>query len=209
MSSSNGTLLLLSGGIDSSAIAAWIRPGHTLFIDYGQVPAGAEATAAREVARALDIPHSSITVNASAVGAGLLSGEVVEGAPSPEWWPFRNQLLVSIAAAWVVSNRRHFRGSGDEIEILVGSVAPDGLRHLDGAPSFYGALDSLLQTQEGGVRVSAPAIELDTPDLVRVSNVEDSVLGWTHSCHRSGVPCGACPGCYKRAAVLSSLERLQ
>jgi hypothetical protein len=35
-------VLLLSGGIDSSALAAWRRPTQTLVIDYGQISAPGE-----------------------------------------------------------------------------------------------------------------------------------------------------------------------
>jgi 7-cyano-7-deazaguanine synthase in queuosine biosynthesis len=28
------------------------------------------------------------------------------------------------------------------------------------------------------------------------------VLGWTVSCHRSDLPCGNCPGCWKRERAL-------
>ena len=205
----DSSVLLLSGGIDSACLAAWLRPNHTLFIDYGQRPAVAERRAARAVASELQIPFSELRIDMSAVGAGLLSGErPLEGAPSPEWWPFRNQLLVSMAAAWAVGSRTPSLQEGKPIKIMTGTVASDGVRHADGTEMFYAALNALLLTQEGNVGVQAPAITLTTGNLVNRSAIRDEVLAWTHSCHRADLPCQECPGCYKRQQVLTKLGRL-
>lgn len=203
------SVLLLSGGIDSACLATWLRPNHTLFIDYGQRPAVAEHRAAKAIASEVEIPFSELRIDMSAVGAGLLSGErPLEGAPSPEWWPFRNQLLVSMAAAWALGSPTLSLQEGRPIKILTGTVASDGARHADGTDRFYEALDALLLTQEGHVRVETPAIKLTTSGLVVRSAIRDDVLAWTHSCHRGDLPCQECPGCYKRQQVLTELGRL-
>ncbi len=97
-------LLLLSGGLDSAAVAAWQRPDHCLVVDYGQAPASAEARAAGAIARDLGLELTRVTVDASQVGAGLMSnaGKGSEVSDAAEWWPFRNQLLITIAGAWAV-----------------------------------------------------------------------------------------------------------
>ncbi|WP_158375174.1 7-cyano-7-deazaguanine synthase [Cellulosimicrobium cellulans] len=190
-------LLLLSGGLDSTALAAMTRPEHCLGIDYGQVAAQAEHRAATQVAVELDLPFTHLHVPAGAVAAGLMSGDTtfaaVDGV-APEWWPFRNQLLITLAAAWGVT--RGFT------EILLGTVASDGVRHADGTPEFRAAIDHLLRLQEGAMRVSAPAADLTTDELLTLSHVPESVLAWTHSCHRANLPCANCPGCVKRTTTL-------
>lgn len=202
-------LLLLSGGIDSAALAKLIRPDHALFIDYGQRPAPQERRSSRAVARQLGIPYGSLSVGLGAIGAGMLNDEeLLDGAPSPEWWPFRNQLLVTCAAAWAVKSRGQIGADDRPISVLVGSVRPDGERHADGRPAFYEALDVLLRFQEGNISVSAPALEFDTPELIRQSAVDDATLGWTHSCHRADIPCDDCPGCFKRSQVLAAVGML-
>lgn len=194
-------LLLLSGGIDSSALAAWRRPAQTLVIDYGQISAAGEIAAARAVAHELGLPVEVLHADCSAVGSGLLAGNDADpAAPVPEWWPFRNQLLVTLAAAWALPRGLH--------RVLVGSVAGDD-RHADGKVEFYAQLDQLTAAQEGEIRVEVPAIRLTTVELVTQSGIADSALGWTHSCHRSSVACGDCPGCIKRREVLHELGRLQ
>ena len=193
-------LLLLSGGLESSAIAAWLRPRLSLTVDYGQLPASGEIWAASRVCAELGLEHHSLSIDCSTIGSGLMAGLGGDPqAPIPEWWPFRNQLLVTFAGAWGIS-----RGVK---EILVGSVSGDGT-HVDGTASFYGALDQVVALQEGNVRVSAPAIDMSSAELIETSDVDDAVLGWTHSCHVASVACGSCPGCTKRRAVLQALGRL-
>lgn len=193
----SGRLLLLSGGLDSTALAAWLRPDHALTIDYGHVSAVGEIAASRAVCARLDLPWSHVRVDCSALGSGLLAGTAPDPhAPVPEWWPYRNQMLVTAAAAWALPRNL--------TEIIVGSVATDDT-HLDGTAAFYEALDGVVSLQEGGLRVRVPALRLTTTDLLRQAQLPAGVIGFTHSCHRAPVPCGLCPGCIKRSAVLDEL----
>jgi 7-cyano-7-deazaguanine synthase len=194
-------VLLLSGGLDSACIAAWQRPEHCLNITYGQKAAVAEQRSAAAVAAHLGLPFTHITVDATSASAAIRAP--AEGPVSDEvlWWPFRNQLLITLAAAWAVA-----RGHS---EVLTGTVAGDGERHADGRQEFYDVMTALLQVQEGNLRLSAPAIRLTPTELIAVSAIDDATLGWTHSCHMDNIPCGRCPGCIKRASVLHAAYRLQ
>lgn len=193
-------LLLLSGGLESTAIAAWRRPAATLTIDYGQKPAPGEIRAATAVAQSLELPHHVLTADCSEVGSGLLADVPAAGvAPCEEWWPFRNQLLITLAGAWGLPR-------GFDV-IVVGSVRTDS-QHLDGTEQFFRDADQLTSTQEGGIRVLAPAIALSTEELLQESAIPASLLGWTHSCHRGPAPCGDCPGCAKRNHFVAHYEAL-
>jgi 7-cyano-7-deazaguanine synthase len=195
-------VLLLSGGIDSSALARWRPPARALYVDYGQTPAAGEERAARQVALGLSIPFDVLRADCRALGSGILASKPpLLVAPSPEWWPFRNQLLVTLAAGWAV-------GQGFD-SLVLGIVRSDRERHADGRPGFVKALDDLLTLQEGHVHLQAPAIELSSAELLERSGMPDSVLAWTHSCHRAELACGECPGCQKRASVLRAAGRLQ
>lgn len=190
-------LVLLSGGIDSTCVAALNSSAHCLTIDYGQISAEGEIRAARAVTTALGLEHEVLRADCSAMGSGLLAGrEPAAEAPSTEWWPFRNQLLATLGAA-VALRKRCAR-------VLIGSVNSDGF-HADGTRKFYEQLDALLQAQEGGISIQAPAIALSTVELVRASGTASALLGWTFSCHASSLPCGQCPGCNKRRAVFREL----
>jgi 7-cyano-7-deazaguanine synthase len=194
-------LLLLSGGLDSTALAAWKRPAGCLFIDYGQRPAEGEARSAIAVAKALDLPLKRIVADCSIVGAGALSGRPPPNlAPTPEWWPFRNQLLVTLGSAYAVTH-------GFDT-VLIGTVMSDGSRHADGKATFVDCLSRLLALQEGSIHLVAPALDLTTAELIRRSDLTDAILGWTHSCHLANRACGGCPGCRQRAHVLAQIDRL-
>lgn len=195
-------VLLLSGGVDSTALAALIRPALTVFVDYGQRPADAESRAARRIAEALDLPFLATTLNLGDFGSGLLFDDaVVDASPSPEWWPFRNQFLATAGAAIAIR-----KGAPT---VVLGSVRGDGDRHADGTRAFYEQLTVLTSLQEGAVAIVAPALGLSTVELVRESALNERILGWTVSCHTGNSPCGACPGCWKRQAVFSELNILE
>ena len=66
--------ILLSGGMDSIALAAWKRPAKALSIDYGQVCAQAELRSARRVCRDLSIEYSEVHVDCRPLGSGDLAG---------------------------------------------------------------------------------------------------------------------------------------
>ncbi len=194
--SAPGTVLLLSGGLDSAALAMMIRPALTVFIDYGQTPREAEARAARAVAAHLALPFTAIQLPLRELGGGLMHDDTpLPDAPSPEWWPFRNQFLATAGAAVAL---RHGLSA-----VALASVRGDGDRHVDGSLPFYTQLDAVMKMQEGGVAVIAPAIHLSTVELLCEVKAERPLIGWTVSCHRANEPCGDCPGCWKRELVLT------
>lgn len=190
--------LLLSGGIDSTCVASIWPPDRAVVIDYGQVTAAAEIKAARRVGQFLQIPLTTLTADCRSLGAGLLAGAPPgPRAPNAESWPFRNQLLVTLAAMW---------GVGVGITTLVvGTVCDDAERHRDGSSKFVEVLDTLLALQEGKLRLRAPAIALSSAELLERASLPNGVLSQTHSCHRSVLACGQCPGCEKRTTLLADL----
>ena len=189
--------ILLSGGMDSIALCCWQRPDLALTIDYGQASAPGEIRASVRVAEELKINHEVISVDCSDLGSGdLLNLPPDPLAPAVEWWPFRNQMLVTFAAMRAIA--RGMEG------IMVGSVASDGF-HRDGTEGFYRHLDNVVSYQEGKLRVTAPAIHFTSAQLIILSKIEPSLLAWAHSCHRSPFACGQCRGCAKHLAVLEEL----
>lgn len=190
--------VLLSGGIDSSSLAFWLRPSWAIFIDYGQLASREERAAARRIARLSGINFALIRANCRQVGSGMMAGRPPSiHAPAEEWWPFRNQLLATLAAAWAV-------GHGVQ-RIAFASVATDG-EHADGGMEFFRAINRLSRMQEGRIAIEAPAAKLTTEALVRQSQIPLKWLGWTHSCFAGGMACGTCRGCAKRRGVLEHVQ---
>ena len=191
------TAILLSGGMDSTAVAYLNRPPVAITIDYGQLPAAGEIRAASAVAEELKMDHQIVRVDLRMLGSGDLAGEgAIDVAPNSEWWPFRNQMLVTLAA---------MRGISLGVNcILIGTVKGDN-EHADGRQEFISAMDGALALQEGGLRLRAPAIELTASELVRMSGVPSELLSWAHSCHVSEYACGLCRGCQKHYSTYEAI----
>jgi 7-cyano-7-deazaguanine synthase len=171
------TALLLSGGMDSIAIAHWYRPEIAITIDYGQCPAAGEIRASQAAAEGLGIEHHIVRADLSALGSGDMAGTASLGvAPVSEWWPLRNQMLVTLAAMRCVA-------LGIK-RLLIGTLKTDD-HHADGRPGFVEGLNALLNQQEGEMTLEAPAIGLAAVELIRKSGVPMEVLAWAHSCHVS------------------------
>lgn len=189
--------ILLSGGMDSIALAYWKRPAIAFTIDYGQAAAPAELAAAAQVANELEMQHQILRVDCSSLGSGDMAGSAPASvAPVPEWWPFRNQMLVTLAGMKAISLGVN--------ELMIGSVSSDG-QHADGRPEFFEALDRLMHLQEGGINVTAPALHLTTVELIQESAIPAGLLGWAHSCHTGPLACGGCRGCTKHYDVTREL----
>lgn len=189
--------LLLSGGMDSTCLAFWRRPKLAITIDYGHKAAEGEIRSATAICLSLDIEHRVIRCDLSALGSGDLAGVPADPkAPASEWWPYRNQMLVTLAAMECIKHN---------IAVLeIGALRTDGF-HVDGRPEFIEALNSLLSMQEGGLRLEAPAAKYSAPELVRVSEIPMSILAWSHSCHVSDYACGYCRGCRKHYETMEAI----
>lgn len=191
------TAILLSGGMDSIALTYWQRPGIAITVDYGQRAAPAEIRAASAVSEALNLDHHVISVDLRALGSGDMAGAAAASiAPVSEWWPYRNQMLVTLAA---------MKGVTLGVErLLIGTLRTDGV-HADGRPAFVEAIDSLLRLQEGSIAVAAPAIGLSAVELIQTSAAPMELLAWAHSCHVSEFSCGLCRGCRKHYETMAEL----
>lgn len=182
--------LLLSGGMDSLAIAWWKRPDLAITLDYGQRAAEAEKHSSAQVCRELGIRHEIVSVDCSSLGSGDMAGTPPDAAAqTSDWWPYRNQLLITLAGMRAISWGMR--------TLYIGTVRSDGESHRDGTHEFVQEMDELMAYQEGHLRVVAPAIALSTVELIRLSGVPPGLLAWSHSCHKANIACGDCRGCNK------------
>ncbi|MFT7776626.1 7-cyano-7-deazaguanine synthase [Roseateles sp.] len=96
--------LLLSGGMDSLSIAWWKRPDVAITVDYGQLPAQAERSAVASVCAQLGIEHHIVGIDCRALGSGDMAGSTPnEHPPASDWWPYRNQMLITFAVMRAIS----------------------------------------------------------------------------------------------------------
>ncbi|HXS50839.1 MAG TPA: 7-cyano-7-deazaguanine synthase [Sphingomicrobium sp.] len=189
-------VLLFSGGLDSTALAHWQRPDRLLFLDYGHLPAAGERRAAIQIAGDLQLPLDLAVVNCRSCGSGDMAGEPAIGAGPSEFWPFRNQLLITLAAMKYAAE--------PALQLLIGTVQTDAI-HPDGRVEFIEQMQQVLKLQ-GNSSLDAPAIQMSGQELQQKSKVPLSILSWAFSCHRSEYACGQCRGCNKHFQTLAMLE---
>ena len=177
--------LLLSGGLESTAIAYWLRPQVAVTVDYGQPSVEGEIRAASTIVKLLSIKHEIIHTSA------YLRLPTRPSRTASVWWPYRNQLLLTLAAVCTTERRVG--------EIYIGLVKGD--IYKDCTPDFIKKVNSLFATQERPVTVTAPARKMTTLELLKKSKIPYNFLGITISCHLSDIPCGQCAGCRKSYQV--------
>lgn len=191
-------LLLFSGGVESTCLALMHRPDLLLTIDYGHKPAEGELRASAFIADYLNMKHETLKARINSLGTGDLAGTIaLDGRKATEFWPFRNQFLITLASMKCVKDGFN--------EILIGTVSTDSI-HEDGTESFVEAMNGVLQQQMPTLSVSAPAIKMNTLELVKSSRISKDLLGWTFSCHKANVACGQCRGCLKTIELRRELD---
>lgn len=191
------TALLLSGGMDSIAIAYWKKPDFAFTIDYGQLAASREVDISKQICDEIGIKHHILKIDLKALGSGdLLGVSADKHAPASDWWPYRNQMLITLAAMYGIKLGVN--------EILIGSVKSDEY-HIDGSKSFIDSMNHVLSLQEGHIRLTAPAIDMTTVELILTHNIPIELLGWAYSCHKGSHACRQCRGCYKYFNVWNEL----
>ena len=165
------------------------KPEVAFNINYGQAAAIAERNASRSICSALDIKLIEIDIDCSSLGSGdLVVKPELSCAPESDWWPYRNQLLITLCAMKAI-----------EVgctEILMGTVSSDQY-HADGTEAFIKAISDLLALQEGTITVKSPALQLTSSELIKESGIPLELLAYAHSCHKSDIPCTNCRGCNK------------
>lgn len=187
-------VLLFSGGIESTCLAWQERPDRLLFVDYGQVSAPGEERASKAIAAELQLPLDIVRSDLRAIGAGALAGKSAVGGGPVEFWPLRNQLLITIAVMTYFAGVR---------EIIIGTVRSDA-HHADGRAPFRRAMQRLLQTQLD-CKLVAPAAKISSRTLIDRSQVPHELLGWSFSCYLGEWACGACSGCRKHDDLKAGL----
>lgn len=172
------TLVLASGGIDSSTLLALsVQQGLepvALFVDFGQPAAEAESKAIANICEELNVTWRCARYGGSRFDAGEIRG--------------RNAFLLQVALLEFPS---------DSGIVVLGIHA--GTEYADCSPEFMQIMGQSYGLQTGGTIVAvAPFIDWTKPDVYRLANKLGVPIAQTYSCEASNSPCGGCDSCKDR-----------
>ena len=171
-------LVLLSGGIDSTACAYFYKSQgfsvETLFINYGQAAIEKEVIAAQQIAATLAVPHNTITLGRRVTKA--FKGEIIG----------RNAFFLFAALM-------EFQGKSGIIGIGIHSGTP----YYDCSVEFVQKIQETFDGYtEGCVRIGVPFIEWSKTDVWKYFLNSGIPSELTYSCELGlPQPCGKCLSC--------------
>ncbi len=209
-------LVLLSGGLDSTAVAALARrTGYAVSavtVHYGQAHRR-EIDSAQRVAQALDLQHRVVDVaffrdlawysalthpERFPLPADRTPEAMAEAVPV-SYVPLRNTFFLTLGAALLESEALHaleVEGVAPgtlEATLFIAANAIDYSGYPDCRPEYYTAmaealrLGSKLGTQYGvPLRIETPLIRLSKGEIVRLAVEAGAPLGLTYSCYEGG-----------------------
>lgn len=203
--------LLLSGGLDSATLAAWIMTHHPeepvrayTFL-YGQKHA-VELEAAQAVAGAYHMDHHVVELT-PICGSALTD----DRRPLPEG---RDLASVSgVAPSYVPARNLLFLAQMASIQDALGpAVLWLGVHHDDHTgypdcrPEFVEAADQAVRLgTQYGLRVAAPFVHWSKADIVRWGREHGVPYDLTHSCYQGRRPaCGVCDTCQARLQAFAA-----
>lgn len=202
--------LLLSGGLDSTTLAAWVRAEHPretveayTFL-YGQKHA-VELDAARAVAAAFEMEHAVIEIPPIR-GSALTDADVplperrdlatVNGV-APSYVPARNLLFLAFMAA--------LKDAVGPSVLWLGVHHDDHTGYPDCRPEFITAADTAVRLgTQHGLRVEAPFVRWSKAAVVGWGLAHAVPYELTHSCYQGRKPaCGVCDTCQARLSAFA------
>jgi 7-cyano-7-deazaguanine synthase len=203
-------VVLLSGGLDSTTVAAMARADGwdvlALTIDYNQRHR-IELAHAAQVAKALGVSrHIVLPLDLTGFGGSALTADIAvpKGGVEPgipvTYVPARNTIFLSVALGWAEA-----AGARD---LFIGVNALDYSGYPDCRPEFIAAFETMANAAtRAGVegdrfRVHTPLMTLDKAGIIRAGLAAGAPLHLSWSCYDptpEGRPCGLCDSCRLRA----------
>ena len=188
MTRSSGSVLLLSGGMDSATCLWWMRqhldgPIHALSIDYGQRHR-VELACAAHLAERAGVPHKVVGLDLAAIGGSPLTDAALEVPAAGEdrqlatVVPFRNLLFAALAAAWAETLGL--------AQVYLAPVKDDYRSYRDCRRPFYDSLEQTLglgATREGRLVVHTPFVHKWKNEVVQLGLEMGVPYELTHICY--------------------------
>lgn len=199
-------LVICSGGLDSTAVAAYAVKQHKecrlIHFQYGCIAETKEVECIKKIAEDLGCDYDIIPLNYNfAKDSSKLFGDEkdisssVEGAEyANEWVPARNLVMLSVTTAYAEAKGYSYIYLGTNLE--EGGAYPDNEQQFikDFNSCLYGAV------QNGNyVEIRTPVGNLMKHEIVKFGNDYKAPFEHTWSCYRAGEkPCRNCGPCFMR-----------
>jgi len=198
-------VVLCSGGMDSVSALYWANAEHevvaALSYNYGSKHNPREIPFAKLHADKLGIRQQIINLDFidKLFNSALLSsgGEIPEGHYQAENMkqtvvPFRNAIMLSIAAGWAES----LEAEG----LVIAAHSGDHAIYPDCREAFMKAMaDTIREGTYAGIKLLRPFIDLNKGAIVTVGVKHGVDFSKTYSCYKGGaIHCGKCGTCVER-----------
>lgn len=202
------TVILLSGGLDSSTSAAkMIHEGYSVYpvsFSYGQRHSR-ELESALRISRHFNLELKEISIDLTQIGgSSLTSSQDLKDHPVEEigreipstYVPSRNIIFLSLASSYA-----EVIGAST---ITYGANSVDYSGYPDCRPEFVSAMEKTLNlgTKSGidsGIRIVAPLQFLTKGEIIKQGIELKVPYQYTWSCYRGGDrACGTCDSCILR-----------
>ena len=213
----NSSLVLLSGGLDSTAALLLAKDISEVVLaitfDYGQKSAAAEIRAALKIAQNFQIPHQVLSVDFLKVSNHPLFNSqnsspevatqdldnltVTQKSAQAVWVPNRNGVFINIAAS--LAEAQNIK------QIVVGFNIEEAATFPDNSEAYIQSLNTAFRfSTQNSVEVISPTVTLNKTEIVKkmTERAFDFSLLW--SCYNTGEKmCGVCESCQrlKRALI--------
>ena len=214
---SNGSLVILSGGLDSTvcmAIARKAESGNLVAVtfDYGQ-KARVEIDRAAQIAGHYGCEHLVVALDVSRWGGSSLVDPGLEipsadqgqqGSIPNTYVPARNIIFLSVALG--ICEAR------DLSHAYIGVNSLDYSGYPDCRPEFIEAFSKVARVgQKRGIEgnpvsIVTPLISMSKAEIIEVGQQLNAPLGLSWSCYNNfSAPCGTCESCYLRSKGFSQV----
>ncbi|WP_229235264.1 7-cyano-7-deazaguanine synthase QueC [Candidatus Methanoliparum sp. LAM-1] len=220
MSKSKKAVVLLSGGLDSSTLAYFVKnmnyEVYAVSFDYGQRHRR-ELDAAEKIGKLVGVKdHKFIKIDLRSIGGSALTSdidipnkknveEILDSKDIPiTYVPARNTIFLSIAIAYAEVI--------DADVVFYGANCIDYSGYPDCRPEFIDAFNNLVKlgTKKGvegrTIRIEAPFLFYTKKDIVKTALNLGVPIEMTWSCYDDGdKPCGRCDSCILRENAIKEV----
>lgn len=205
------TLVLLSGGVDSTTALHWAAREHgvagALAFHYGSNHAERELACARYQAEKLGVPYHEVDIRCISrhLKSALLSGAqaVPTGTYDEENMkqtvvPFRNGIFLSIAAGIAESHEAE--------AVTIAAHAGDHSLYPDCREDYMQAMGQAIALGTyAGVKILRPFIRMSKGEIVALGAQLGVDFAHTYSCYCGGAAhCGRCGTCRERQEAFAA-----